>query len=170
MEINTSHVVTPGSASWALIRRVRWDVSAGFGEMKHNGSKYARVRYCGMPHRGSAWKRRGSHLPQRVSQEGWNRGWSIRTRHRESCWVSRLASRSGAPSSDNRHSWMVGLERMGEGPSWEARVDIEIYDGAGHAFENHSNRRGYRPKAAAIAWFETLKFFEQETVSTSPVS
>jgi dienelactone hydrolase len=50
------------------------------------------------------------------------------------------------------------------------RVDIEIYDGAGHAFENHSNRRGYRPKAAAIAWFETLKFFEQENGSTSPVS
>jgi hypothetical protein len=24
------------------------------GEMMHNGSKYARVRYCGMPHRGSA--------------------------------------------------------------------------------------------------------------------
>jgi hypothetical protein len=42
------------------------------------------------------------------------------------------------------------------------RVDIEIYDGAGHAFENLSNQRGYRPKAAAVAWFEILKFFEQE--------
>lgn len=46
------------------------------------------------------------------------------------------------------------------------RVEIEIYDGAGHAFENPSNQRGYRPKAAAVAWFETLKFFEQENGST----
>jgi carboxymethylenebutenolidase len=49
------------------------------------------------------------------------------------------------------------------------RVDIEIYDGAGHAFENPSNQRGYRPKAAAVAWFEILKFFEQENGPTSPV-
>jgi carboxymethylenebutenolidase len=49
------------------------------------------------------------------------------------------------------------------------RVDIEIYDGAGHAFENPSNQRGYRPKAAAVAWFEILKFFEQANGSTSPV-
>jgi dienelactone hydrolase len=47
------------------------------------------------------------------------------------------------------------------------RVEIEIYDGAGHAFENPSNQRGYRPKAAAVAWFETLKFFEQANGSTS---
>jgi carboxymethylenebutenolidase len=49
------------------------------------------------------------------------------------------------------------------------RVDIEIYDGAGHAFENPSNQRGYRSKAAAAAWSETLRFFEQENGSTSPV-
>lgn len=49
------------------------------------------------------------------------------------------------------------------------RVDIKIYDGAGHAFENLSNQRGYRPKAAAVAWFEILKFFEQENGPTSPV-
>lgn len=49
------------------------------------------------------------------------------------------------------------------------RVDIEIYDGAGHAFENPSNQRGYRPKAAADAWFETLKFLEQTNESMSSV-
>jgi carboxymethylenebutenolidase len=49
------------------------------------------------------------------------------------------------------------------------RVDIEIYDGAGHAFENPSNQRGYRSKAAAEAWFETLNFFEQANGSTSPL-
>ena len=50
------------------------------------------------------------------------------------------------------------------------RVEIEIYDGAGHAFENIANTKGYRPKAAALAWLETLKFFEQPNGSTSPVS
>ena len=50
------------------------------------------------------------------------------------------------------------------------RVDIEIYDGAGHAFENPSNQRGYRPKAAADAWFETLMFLEQTNGSMSSVS
>jgi carboxymethylenebutenolidase len=45
-------------------------------------------------------------------------------------------------------------------------VDIEIYDGAGHAFENPSNQRGYRREAAADAWLHTLKFFEQANGST----
>jgi carboxymethylenebutenolidase len=40
-------------------------------------------------------------------------------------------------------------------------VDIEIYDGAGHAFENRTNARGYRPEAAADAWARTLAFFDQ---------
>jgi dienelactone hydrolase len=50
------------------------------------------------------------------------------------------------------------------------RVDIEIYDGAGHVFANNSNQKGYRPKAAALAWLETLKFFEQPNGSASCVS
>jgi carboxymethylenebutenolidase len=49
-------------------------------------------------------------------------------------------------------------------------VDIEIYDGAGHAFENPSNQRGYRPEATADARLHTLKFFEQANGSTCPVS
>ena len=40
-------------------------------------------------------------------------------------------------------------------------VDIEIYDGAGHAFENRTNAKGYRPEAAADAWARTLAFFDQ---------
>ncbi len=50
------------------------------------------------------------------------------------------------------------------------RVDIEICDGAGHAFEDPSNQRGYLPKAAAGAWFKTLEFFEQTNGSTSSVA
>ena len=49
-------------------------------------------------------------------------------------------------------------------------VDIEIYDGAGHAFENPANKSGYRPEATADAWFRTLKFFGQAKESKSPVS
>lgn len=45
------------------------------------------------------------------------------------------------------------------------RVHIEIYDGASHAFENPTNKRGYRPAAAADAWFHTLEFFKQATQS-----
>ena len=47
IEINTSHVVTSVSVSWALnpLGSLRC-----IGEMKHNGSKYARLRDCGMPH------------------------------------------------------------------------------------------------------------------------
>jgi carboxymethylenebutenolidase len=40
-------------------------------------------------------------------------------------------------------------------------VEIKIYDGAGHAFENPANIRGYRPKAAADAWLRTLTFLNQ---------
>jgi dienelactone hydrolase len=50
------------------------------------------------------------------------------------------------------------------------RVDIEICDGAGHAFEDPSNQRGYLPKAAAGAWFKTLEFFGQTNGSTSSVA
>jgi carboxymethylenebutenolidase len=50
------------------------------------------------------------------------------------------------------------------------RVDIKIYDGAGHAFENPANKTGYRPEAAADAWFRTLTFFDQAKASKSAVS
>jgi carboxymethylenebutenolidase len=50
------------------------------------------------------------------------------------------------------------------------RVDIEIYDGADHAFENPTNKRGYRPEAAAEAWFHTLEFFKQAKQSSFAVA
>jgi carboxymethylenebutenolidase len=40
-------------------------------------------------------------------------------------------------------------------------ADVKIYTGAGHAFENPSNKSGYRPEAAADAWCRTLSFFAQ---------
>ena len=41
------------------------------------------------------------------------------------------------------------------------RVDIRIYDGAGHGFENPTNQTGYRPAAAADAWLHTLAFLRR---------
>ena len=39
------------------------------------------------------------------------------------------------------------------------RVDVKIYPGAGHAFENPNNTTGYRPEAAAgTPWKRTLAF------------
>jgi carboxymethylenebutenolidase len=38
------------------------------------------------------------------------------------------------------------------------RVDVKIYPGAGHAFENPNNAGGYRPEAAEDAWKRTLLF------------
>ncbi len=40
-------------------------------------------------------------------------------------------------------------------------VDLKIYPGAGHAFENPNNATGYRPEAAADAWARTLAFLHK---------
>ncbi|MHB8754140.1 MAG: dienelactone hydrolase family protein [Candidatus Acidiferrales bacterium] len=39
-------------------------------------------------------------------------------------------------------------------------VDVKIYDGAGHAFENPNNKTGYRPEAAKNAWSRMVAFFK----------
>jgi carboxymethylenebutenolidase len=41
------------------------------------------------------------------------------------------------------------------------RVDIKIYDGAGHGFENPDNKQGYRPEAAQDAWNRTIVFLNK---------
>jgi len=38
-------------------------------------------------------------------------------------------------------------------------IDVKVYDGAGHAFENPNNKAGYRPDAAADAWSRMVDFF-----------
>ncbi|HXM92903.1 MAG TPA: dienelactone hydrolase family protein [Candidatus Dormibacteraeota bacterium] len=40
-------------------------------------------------------------------------------------------------------------------------VDIKIYDGAGHAFENPNNKDGYRAEAAADAWNRMFAFLKR---------
>lgn len=41
------------------------------------------------------------------------------------------------------------------------RIDVKIYPGAGHAFENPNNTNGYRPEAAADAWTRTIAFLHR---------
>lgn len=41
------------------------------------------------------------------------------------------------------------------------RVDLKVYDGAGHGFENSTNANGYRPDSAADAWARTVAFLNR---------
>jgi carboxymethylenebutenolidase len=41
------------------------------------------------------------------------------------------------------------------------RVDVKIYDDAGHGFENSDNAESYRPDAAADAWTRTIAFLNK---------
>lgn len=40
-------------------------------------------------------------------------------------------------------------------------IDVKIYPGAGHAFENPNNRQGYREEAAKDAWNRMIKFLNE---------
>jgi carboxymethylenebutenolidase len=40
-------------------------------------------------------------------------------------------------------------------------IDLKIYDGAGHSFENSDNTDRYRPEAAADAWARTVAFLNK---------
>ena len=41
------------------------------------------------------------------------------------------------------------------------RVDVKIYDGAGHGFENPNNKDAYRPEATADAWARITAFLNK---------
>jgi carboxymethylenebutenolidase len=47
------------------------------------------------------------------------------------------------------------LDKMGK------KIDIKIYDDAGHGFENPNNKTGYHPDDAADAWKRTVAFFAE---------
>jgi carboxymethylenebutenolidase len=50
------------------------------------------------------------------------------------------------------HKFEQQLKQLGK------KVDIRIYDDAGHAFENPNNKDGYRAADAADAWKRTVEF------------
>jgi carboxymethylenebutenolidase len=41
------------------------------------------------------------------------------------------------------------------------RIDVKIYDGAGHGFENPNNKDAYRPEATADAWARITAFLNK---------
>jgi carboxymethylenebutenolidase len=61
------------------------------------------------------------------------------------------AQDKGIPPADVK-KFAEALENMGK------KIEIKIYEDAGHAFENPNNREGYRPADAADAWQRTVNF------------
>jgi carboxymethylenebutenolidase len=55
-------------------------------------------------------------------------------------------------TSDDVKRFGAALDQMGK------KIDIKIYDDAGHAFENPNNKDGYRAADAADAWNRTVDF------------
>ncbi len=58
---------------------------------------------------------------------------------------------------DDVHKFEAAMKEAGK------KVDIKIYDDAGHAFENpdNKNKPGYRPDDAADAWKRTVSFLAE---------
>lgn len=53
---------------------------------------------------------------------------------------------------DDVKKFGAALDQLGK------KIDVKIYDDAGHAFENPNNKDGYRPADAANAWNRTVAF------------
>lgn len=56
---------------------------------------------------------------------------------------------------DDVHKFEAAMKQQGK------KIEIKIYEDAGHAFENPSNKTGYRAADAADAWQRTVNFFAE---------
>jgi carboxymethylenebutenolidase len=56
---------------------------------------------------------------------------------------------------DDVHKFEAAMKQEGK------KVDVKIYDDAGHAFENPNNKDGYRAADAADAWKRTVDFLAE---------
>jgi len=56
---------------------------------------------------------------------------------------------------DDVHKFEAAMRQLGK------KIDVKIYDDAGHAFENPNNKGGYRPDDAADAWKRTVSFLAE---------
>ncbi len=56
---------------------------------------------------------------------------------------------------DDVHKFEASMKQLGK------KIDVKIYDDAGHAFENPNNKDGYRPADAADAWKRTVSFLAE---------
>ena len=61
------------------------------------------------------------------------------------------AQDQGIPPADVK-KFSEALEKLGK------KVNVHIYEDAGHAFENPNNKKGYRADDAADAWKRTVTF------------
>jgi carboxymethylenebutenolidase len=55
-------------------------------------------------------------------------------------------------SPDDVHKFEAAMKQQGK------KIDIKIYDDAGHGFENPNNKDGYRAEDTADAWKRTIDF------------
>jgi carboxymethylenebutenolidase len=53
---------------------------------------------------------------------------------------------------DDVHKFEAAMKKA------DKKIEVKIYDDAGHAFENPNNKDGYRPADAADAWSRTVTF------------
>jgi carboxymethylenebutenolidase len=56
---------------------------------------------------------------------------------------------------DDVHKFEAAMKQLGK------KIDVKIYDNAGHAFENPNNKSGYRADDAADAWKRTVSFLAE---------
>jgi carboxymethylenebutenolidase len=56
---------------------------------------------------------------------------------------------------DDVHKFEATMKQLGK------KIDVKIYDDAGHAFENPNNKAGYRADDAADAWKRTVSFLAE---------
>jgi carboxymethylenebutenolidase len=56
---------------------------------------------------------------------------------------------------DDVHKFEAAMKQAGR------KIDIKIYDDAGHAFENSNNKDGYRAADTADAWERTVNFLAE---------
>jgi carboxymethylenebutenolidase len=56
---------------------------------------------------------------------------------------------------DDVHKFEATMKQLGK------KIDVKIYDDAGHAFENPNNTNGYLPDDAADAWKRTVSFLAE---------
>jgi carboxymethylenebutenolidase len=56
---------------------------------------------------------------------------------------------------DDVHKFQATMKQLGK------KIDVKIYDDAGHGFENPNNKDGYRGADAADAWKKTVNFLAE---------
>jgi carboxymethylenebutenolidase len=59
-------------------------------------------------------------------------------------------------TADDVHKFEAAMKQAGK------KIDIKIYDDAGHAFENPNNKEGYRADDTADAWKRTVSFLAEK--------